>query len=173
MPAPRKYPQELRERAVRMVFEIRRQTGGAPGAIARVADQLGVHREALRGWVRQAEIDEGQRPGTSATDAQRIVQGDLQLVDGAHAEPILRDDDGRHGSGAPIRDGSGTTVRVDQVRRKGTVPLPSASVVCKNYPLRGRGVPTHLPWPNGRDAGFLDRLDGRCEPCGPVATLAP
>ncbi|TQS11711.1 transposase [Microbispora hainanensis] len=55
MPAPRKYPQELRERAVRMVFEVCRQTDGAPGAIARVADQLGVHREALRGWVRQAE----------------------------------------------------------------------------------------------------------------------
>ncbi|WP_182905082.1 transposase [Microbispora sp. H13382] len=57
MPAPRKYPQELRERAVRMVFEVRRQTGGAPGAIARVADQLGVHREALRGWVRQADLN--------------------------------------------------------------------------------------------------------------------
>lgn len=65
MPAPRKYTQEVRERAVRMVFEVREQTGNAPGAIARVAQQLGVHREALRGWVRQAEVDGGQRPGTS------------------------------------------------------------------------------------------------------------
>ncbi len=39
MSAPSKYPQELRERGVRMVFEVREQTGGQPGAIARVADQ--------------------------------------------------------------------------------------------------------------------------------------
>ncbi|MGP4105352.1 transposase, partial [Nonomuraea sp. KM90] len=64
----------MRERAVRMVFEVREQTGNAPGAIARVAQQLGVHREALRGWVRQAEVDGGQRPGTSTADAQRIAE---------------------------------------------------------------------------------------------------
>jgi transposase len=46
-----------------MVFEVREQTGQRPGAIARVADQLGVNRETLRNWVRQAEIDGGQRPG--------------------------------------------------------------------------------------------------------------
>ncbi|OPG13091.1 hypothetical protein B1L11_09815 [Microbispora sp. GKU 823] len=40
----------------------RRADRRRPGAIARVADQLGVHREALRGWVRQAEIDEGSGP---------------------------------------------------------------------------------------------------------------
>jgi transposase len=62
-------PQEVRERAVRMVVEVREQTGNAPGAIAQVAQQLGVHREALRGWVRQAEVDGGQRPGTSTADA--------------------------------------------------------------------------------------------------------
>ncbi|GAA4936810.1 IS30 family transposase [Nonomuraea thailandensis] len=67
MPAPRKYPQELRERAVRMVFEIREQSGHAPGAIARVAQQLGIHREALRSWVRQAEVDAGHRLLTEAT----------------------------------------------------------------------------------------------------------
>ncbi|MEV0169219.1 transposase, partial [Nonomuraea fuscirosea] len=53
MPAPRKYPQELRDRAVKMVFDLREETGGKAGAIARVADRLGVHREALRSWVRQ------------------------------------------------------------------------------------------------------------------------
>ena len=54
MPAPRKYPDELRERAVGLVFE-----SGRP--IARVANDLGVHREALRQWVRQAEADTGTR----------------------------------------------------------------------------------------------------------------
>jgi transposase-like protein len=48
MAPPRKYSAELRERAVRMVFELREQIGEKTGTIARVADQLGVHREALR-----------------------------------------------------------------------------------------------------------------------------
>jgi len=54
MPAPRKYPDELRERAVRLVFE-----SGRP--IAHVAADLGVHKESLRHWVRQAEADAGAR----------------------------------------------------------------------------------------------------------------
>jgi transposase len=90
MPAPRKYPDELRERAVRMVFEIREQTGQAPGAIARVAQQLGVHREALRSWVRQAEIDGGQRPGTSTEDAQRIAELEREVRELRRANEILK-----------------------------------------------------------------------------------
>ncbi|MGW0402834.1 transposase, partial [Streptomyces sp. NPDC003002] len=74
MPAPRKYPAELRERAIRLVFEIRRETGTKTGSISRVADQLGVHGEALRGWVQRAETDAGQRPGTSSADALRIAE---------------------------------------------------------------------------------------------------
>lgn len=63
MPAPKKYPDEIRERAVRMVFEVRQATGQRRGAIARVARQLNVNRGSLRNWVRQAEIDSGWRPG--------------------------------------------------------------------------------------------------------------
>jgi len=74
MPAPRKYPDEVRERAVRMVFEIREESGQQQGAIARVADRLGVNRETLRGWVRQAEVDGGKRSGVSTVDAQRIAE---------------------------------------------------------------------------------------------------
>ncbi|MEV1000045.1 transposase [Nonomuraea sp. NPDC050202] len=90
MPAPRKYPQEVRERAVRMVFEVREQTGNAPGAIARVAQQLGVHREALRGWVRQAEVDGGKRPGTSTADAQRIAELEREVRELRRANEILK-----------------------------------------------------------------------------------
>jgi transposase len=54
MARPRKYPDELRERAVRLVFESRRP-------IAHVAQDLGIHKEALRQWVRQAEADTGRR----------------------------------------------------------------------------------------------------------------
>ena len=46
MPAQRKYPEELRERAVKMVFEVREREGRGRGEIARVAQQLGIHREA-------------------------------------------------------------------------------------------------------------------------------
>ena len=74
MPAPKKYPDEVRERAVRMVFEIREQSGQQQGAIACVADKLSINRETLRNWVRQAEVDAGKRPGMSTVDAQRIAE---------------------------------------------------------------------------------------------------
>ena len=66
---PQKYPDELRERAVRMVLEIREQTGERHGAVTRVAKELGVGTESLRGWVNRAEVDSGRRPGTSTADA--------------------------------------------------------------------------------------------------------
>ncbi|MFJ8159128.1 transposase [Streptomyces sp. NPDC094468] len=69
MPAPRKYPDELRERAVREV-----QTSGRPDA--HVAKDLGIHKEALRGCVRQAEADKGDRP-VLLTTAERIELGQL------------------------------------------------------------------------------------------------
>ena len=90
MSAPRKYPQELRDRALRMVFEVRQQTGGQPGAIARVAEQLGIHREALRGWVRQAEIDTGRRPGVPSAEQQRIAELERQNRELRRAGEILK-----------------------------------------------------------------------------------
>lgn len=50
-----KYPQELRERATRLAVEARRDPETRTGAIARISTQLGVHKEALRNWVRKAE----------------------------------------------------------------------------------------------------------------------
>jgi len=59
MAAQKKYPDELRERAARMVLEIRERDGKGHGRSPGVARQLDVHPEALRSWLQQAEIYSG------------------------------------------------------------------------------------------------------------------
>ncbi|WP_372517704.1 transposase [Frankia tisae] len=60
MPAPRKYPVELRERSVRLVMQMRReQPAEAHRAISMVAKRLDVHPATLRLWVNQADVDQG------------------------------------------------------------------------------------------------------------------
>jgi transposase len=68
------HPAELRERAVQMVFELRTETGEARGSIARVGHRLGINTETLRNWVNKAEVDSGQRPGTTTEDKKRIAR---------------------------------------------------------------------------------------------------
>ena len=90
MGAPRKYSEELRERATRMALEARRDPASSTGAIKRIADQLGVHPEALRTWVRQAEIDGGVRPGTTSDDATRIAALEREVRELRRANEILK-----------------------------------------------------------------------------------
>jgi transposase len=73
-PGQKRYPPELRERAVRMVLETIEQTGERFGLVNPIARQLGIGTESLRAWVRQAETDGGQRPGTSTEDKARIAR---------------------------------------------------------------------------------------------------
>lgn len=87
---PQKYPDELRERAVRLVLEIRKETGERHGAVARVAKDLGVGVESLRNWVNQAEVDSGRRPGTSSADAQRIAELEREVRELRRANDILK-----------------------------------------------------------------------------------
>ena len=89
-PRPHKYPDEMRERAVRMVLEIRRETGEKHGAVARVARELGVGVESLRHWVAQAEVDSGRRPGTSTVDAERIAELEREVRELRRANDILK-----------------------------------------------------------------------------------
>nr|WP_256329535.1 transposase [Actinomyces ruminicola] len=88
--APRKYPEELRERATRMAVEARRDPERSKGAIRRIAEELGVHPEALRTWVKKAEIDAGARPGTTSQDAERIRQLEKEVRELRRANAILR-----------------------------------------------------------------------------------
>jgi transposase len=87
---PQKYPDELRERAVRMVLEVRRETGEKHGTITRVAKELGVGAESLRHWVVQAEVDSGRRPGTSSADTQRIAELEREVRELRRANDILK-----------------------------------------------------------------------------------
>lgn len=90
MPAQRKYPEELRERAVKMVFEVRERDGKGRGEIARVARQLGIHPEALRTWIRQGEVDGGTRPGVTTEDARRIAELEKEVRELRRANEILK-----------------------------------------------------------------------------------
>ena len=90
MAAPRKYGEELKERATRMAVEARRDPESSRGAVKRIADQLGVHPEALRNWVRQAEIDGGVRAGTTTEDADRIAQLERENRELRRANTILK-----------------------------------------------------------------------------------
>jgi transposase len=85
----RKYPEELRGRAVKMmVQEIRERDG--KGHIARVGRQLDVHPEALRSWLEQAEIDGGERPGTTTGDRQRVAELEREVRELRRANEILK-----------------------------------------------------------------------------------
>ena len=98
MAAPKKYPDELRERVTRLAVELRADPVTTQGAIARVAERLGMHPEALRNWVRQAEIDGGVRPGTMSAEAQRIAQLEQEVRELRRAKPAdARDQDEAHG----------------------------------------------------------------------------
>jgi transposase len=89
-PSQKRYPPELRERAVRMVAETIEQTGERFGAITRVARQLGIGPKSLRGWVRQAEVDGGRRPGVTSSEQQRIRELEREVRELRRANEILK-----------------------------------------------------------------------------------
>lgn len=90
MPAPRKYPDELRERAVRLVLDIAEGAGNVTAACRRIGEELGINSDTLRGWVKQAQIDAGARPGTTTADAARIRQLERENAELRRANAILR-----------------------------------------------------------------------------------
>ena len=84
------YPAELRERAVAMVFEARKGSGNNRGEIRRVGERLGVNPETLRNWVRQAEIHDGQRTGTTTEENERIRELEREVKELRRANEILK-----------------------------------------------------------------------------------
>jgi transposase len=85
-----RHPPELRERAVRMVEETIKQTGERHGVVTRVAVQLGLGSETLRHWLKQAEIDHGQRAGMTTAEQRRIAELEKEVRELRRANEILK-----------------------------------------------------------------------------------
>ena len=91
MPAPRKYPQELRDRSIRMVREAMAEDPDLSmnQAVHRIGGRVGVVPDTLRGWVKQARIDAGESPGTTTSDAARIKALEAENRELKRANEIL------------------------------------------------------------------------------------
>jgi transposase-like protein len=91
MPAPRKYPQELRDRAQRLVREAREEDPDLSlnQAVIRVGGRVGVNADTLRGWCKQADIDAGRRKGTTTEDAKTIKDLEQEVRELKRANEIL------------------------------------------------------------------------------------
>ncbi len=88
-PSPRRYPPELKERAVRLVFESTAE-GERHGAVTRIAHQLGVGPESVRQWVRQAEIDQGLRGGLTSAERTHMKELERENRELRRANEILK-----------------------------------------------------------------------------------
>ncbi|MDP1794071.1 MAG: IS3 family transposase [Acidimicrobiales bacterium] len=103
-PTTRRYSEAEKERAVRAVRQLRKELGTDHGTIKRVADQLDIGVETLRGWVKQAEIDAGVKPGVTTAEAERLKQLEQENRELRRANEILRRASGflRGGARPPI-----------------------------------------------------------------------
>jgi transposase len=73
-----------------MAVEARQDPQARVGAVKRIADQLGVHPEALRTWVQRAERDEGLRPGPTTAEAARVAELERENRELRRANQILK-----------------------------------------------------------------------------------
>lgn len=93
MAAPRKYPDELRERAISMVIDAKKDPATRANAAGRIGEQLGINGETLRGWVTRREVEQGERPGTASTpgaDSLRIAELERENRELRRANGILK-----------------------------------------------------------------------------------
>ncbi len=91
MSAPRKYPSELRERAVRLVVEAMAAESGLSlnAAVLRIGPRVGVNSDTLRGWAKQHRIDAGLSPGATTGDAAKIKSLEREVKELKRANEIL------------------------------------------------------------------------------------
>jgi transposase len=90
MSTSRRYPKEVRERAVRLVFEQQKDHDSQWAAIRSIAEKSGMTAETLRKWVRQAERDEGRRPGLSTEEREQLRKLEKENKELRRANEILK-----------------------------------------------------------------------------------
>jgi transposase len=85
-----KYPPEIRERAVRMVFEHEPEHPSQWATIRSVSSKFGMSAETLRSWVRQIERDQGRRPGLTRTEREEMSRLEREVKELRRANEILK-----------------------------------------------------------------------------------
>ncbi len=125
-----RYSSEVRARAVRMLFEHQKEHPSQWAAMGMIAAKIGCTAETLRSWVRQAERDQGVRPGPTTEEHERIKQLERENRELHQANEILR-----KASALKIRPiWPGTRIRRDRIHRP---ILPCVRARTKT-PARGR-----------------------------------
>jgi len=89
-PSQKRYPAELRDRAVRMVLDLQSKDPGDHGVISRVARQLGIGTESLRQWVKQGDVDGGRRSGTTTAEHDELIELRKEVRELRRANEILQ-----------------------------------------------------------------------------------
>ena len=90
MNTKKRYPPEIRERAVRMVFEHQREYESEWAAMCSISSKIGCTAETLRKWVRRSETDQGKRSGTTSSDRERLKALERENRELKRANEILR-----------------------------------------------------------------------------------
>ena len=90
MAAGKRFPQEVKERAVRLVFDHQSEYASQWEAMRSISEKIGCSAEALRSWVRQAEVDVGQRGGLATDERARMKDLEKEVRELRRANEILR-----------------------------------------------------------------------------------
>ena len=90
MPKPSRYSPEVRERAVRMVFEHESEHDSQWETMRSIAAKIGCTAETLRKWVRKAEVDSGRRDGVTSDERARLKELERENRELRRANEILR-----------------------------------------------------------------------------------
>ena len=142
----KRYPPELRERAVKMARNaIAEEAGQRFGVVHGVARRLGVVVDLPRGWLAKAEIDTSSRPGTSSTDAQRINELEREVCDLRRANDILKAASILHDRARRSTEEVVAFIDAHRMHNSGGVGgVSSRSAQCWRSPLPRTGPRSHL-----------------------------